>query len=173
MGALWRTGVGVQCPLSAEVMGARSELLEKLRQVNKMNIGEIQRGKADPNAIVDARSHCARHGDYRVGINLRPKMGNGGWEVFIKCRKVQVWSITSAAKKPVGKTLKDTVEYANSLAASRYSDTTERENVKVRKLKKKLSNKKPAAAPPMTPAIQEHVQQPGEEDQPAPRHTGH
>ena len=53
--------------------------------------------------------------------------------------------------------------YANSIAKSR-----DGEKVKVHIKKKKKLSKKPAAAPPMTPAIEEHVQQPGEEDQPAP-----
>ena len=42
-------------------MDARSELLEKLRQVNEMNIGEIQRGlEGDTTAISGAGSTCKR-----------------------------------------------------------------------------------------------------------------
>ena len=90
--------------------------------------------------VVDARTHCARHGDFRVGINLRPKLAHGGWEVFIKYCKVQVWSITSAAKKPVGKTLKETVKYANLIAKARYSE--ERDGEKLNDIEAKQRKKK-------------------------------
>ena len=54
--------------------------------------------------------------------------------------------------------------YANSIAKSR-----DGEKVKVHIKEKKKLSKKPAAAPPITPAIEEHVQQPGEEESPAPK----
>ena len=101
-------------------------------------------GQAYAAIVVDAGTHCARHGDFRVGIN---KLAHGGWEVFIKYCKVQVWSITSAAKKPVGKTLKETVKYANLIAKARNSEERDGEKLndieaKQRKTKKEMKLQK-------------------------------
>ena len=70
-------------------------------------------------------------------------------------------SIYQRRKKASGENAKRHNQvYANSIAKSR-----DGEKVKVHIKKKKKLSKKPAAAPPM-PAIEDHVQQPGKEDQP-------
>ena len=50
----------------------------------------------------------------QVGINPRPKLRNGGWEVFIKQGTAQKWSKTSSSQQVVGDgSLGATVAWAN------------------------------------------------------------
>ena len=72
--------------------------------------------------IQEARKQCIAAGEFKVGINNRPALPNGGWEVWVKCKSMQVWSIGSSNAHPVADTLEGTVVYANRVAKSRHDN---------------------------------------------------
>ena len=62
-----------------------------------------------------------------AGVNPRPKF-KGGWEVYVRNGKTQVWSCASMKEPPIGDgSVKACVEHANSLMRdmmSRYNEET-------------------------------------------------
>ena len=59
------------------------------------------------------RRLCKVQGEWKVGVNKRPKFPNGGWEVYVKYQGSQKWSKPSNSKDPIGN-LKETIAFANT-----------------------------------------------------------
>eukprot|EP00959_Pyramimonas_sp_CCMP1952_P460586 9480144-Pyramimonas_sp.AAC.1 len=63
--------------------------------------------------IINARALCKKIGMFTVGINSRPKVPGGGWEVYVKDKSGQRWSKNSNA---FAGDLRECVHKANEVA---------------------------------------------------------
>ena len=60
-----------------------------------------------------------------VGVNPRPRF-KGGWEVYVRNGRTQVWSCASSKEPPIGDgSIKACVEYANTVMRSMMSRSNE------------------------------------------------
>lgn len=93
--------------------------------------------------IEEARAACEQHGSFRVGINVRPKLSNGGWEVYIKSDggKTQVWSHGSSHSQPVADSLMGVVLHANKLAKKKTRPKPRRLMTRARRVARRMARR--------------------------------
>ena len=89
---------------------------KKMSKAKAAPVKERMTAMEEDISIADARELCWWSGAWKVGVHPRPKMKDGGWEVYIKHGNAQKWSKASCSKTKVGDgSLTATIEQANEL----------------------------------------------------------
>ena len=74
-------------------------------------------------SIEEGREICKAMGSFKVGIHPRPKMRDGGWEVYVKHTTGQKWSKASSATVKIGDgSLRATILHANEIMLELYEN---------------------------------------------------